>query len=370
MLPIEENEELFYRIALTFVEGIGSKTSRQLLDHFGNAKDIFRASVKELKNTEGVGEVRARNFKSADILVNAEKELGFILKNDIDVLLYNKNYPARLGACTDAPTVLYYKGNADLSANKTIAIVGTRKNTDYGCRITEDLIDGLKQLENVLVFSGLALGIDAIAHKKCMQAGVPTIGVLGHGLDRIYPATNKALARQMVANGGILTEFASGTLPEKSNFPMRNRVVAGLSDITVVIESSITGGALITARMASGYNREVAAFPGRTTDARSAGCNELIRTNIAAMVTKAQDVIELMNWDQKNKSKPVQRQLFIELTSEEQKVYSTLQLKEQIHTDELQYATGLPNSQLAATLLSLEMQGLIKTLPGKNYRLS
>jgi DNA processing protein len=369
MLPNHENEELFYRIALTFVDGIGSKTARQLLEHFGNATDIFRASLKELKHTEGVGEIKARNFKLPEILSHAEKELGFIQKNGVKTLLINKNYPTRLSTCSDAPTILYYKGEAELDKKRVVAIVGTRKNTDYGCRICEELVEGLRDLEDIIVISGLALGIDAIAHKKCIQAGIPTVGVLGHGLDRIYPATHNALARQMVANGGILTEFASGTLPEKSNFPMRNRVVAGLSDVTVVVESSSTGGALITARMASGYNREVAAYPGRITDARSAGCNELIRTNVAAMITKARELVELMNWDATSRKKPVQRQLFINLSPEEEKIYQILQAKEQLHTDELQFETGLPVSMLAATLLQMEMQGLIKTLPGKNYRL-
>ena len=224
-------------------------------------------------------------------------------------------------------------------------------------------------MENLIIVSGLALGIDAIAHKKSVAVGIPTVGVLGHGLDRIYPYNHKELSAQMIENGGVLAEFPSGTLPDRNNFPMRNRIVAGMSDVTVVVESHIAGGALITAHLASGYNREVAAFPGRVNDSRSAGCNELIRTNLAAMITKAEDLSELMNWNKEGKPKAVQKQLFLNLTADEQKIIDLLQNRDSVHSDELYHHTGLTSSQLAATLLQLEMQGLIKTLPGKNYRL-
>ena len=369
-MPREDNEELFYQIALTMVPGIGAKTGKGLLDHFGSSIDVFKAPLKELKNVEGIGEIRAKGFRDATVLQRAEKELAFVEKNNIATYLINRNYPKRLFNCADAPLILYYKGTAALDANRIVAIVGTRKNTDYGQKLCEELVDGLLRVENLLVISGLALGIDAIAHKKCVAAGIPNIGVLGHGMDRIYPANHNALARQMVANGGILTEFPSGTMPDRSNFPMRNRIVAGLSDVTVVVESNIAGGALITGRMASGYNREVAAFPGRVTDTRSAGCNELIRTNVAAMITRADDLIEMMNWNDKAKRKPVQKQLFINFTPDEQKIVDLLQSKDMVHSDEFFHHTGLENSLLAATLLQLEMQGLIKTLPGKYYRMN
>lgn len=370
MLPKEEHEELYHTIALTLVPGIGAKTGRVLLEHFGNATDIFKAPLKQLTHVEGIGEVRAKGFRDAATMVKAEQELNFVLKNNIEVITINKNYPKRLLNCADAPLLLFFKGNANLNASRIVAIVGTRKNTDYGLQLTEELVDGLRDIENLLIVSGLALGIDAIAHKKCVQAAMPNVGVLGHGLDRIYPASNRGLARQLVENGGVLTEFPSGTLPDRSNFPMRNRIVAGMSDVTVVVESNIAGGALITARMASGYNREVAAFPGRVNDSRSAGCNDIIRTNTAAMITKAEDLIDMMNWSDKAKRKPVQRQLFLNLSPDEEKVISLLQSKDLVHSDEFYHHTGLANSMLAATLLNLEMQGLIKSLPGKNYRMS
>ncbi|PQJ13068.1 DNA-protecting protein DprA [Flavipsychrobacter stenotrophus] len=370
MLPKEEHEELYYQLALTMVPGIGAKMGRALLDHFGSAKDIFKCPLKDLKNAEGIGEVKARAVREADVQRQAEKELAFVLKNNVQVLLLNKNAPKRLSNCSDAPLLLFYKGNANLDAERVVAIVGTRKNTDYGQQLTEELIDELRAVDNLLVVSGLALGIDAIAHKKSVAAGIANVGVLGHGLDRVYPYSHQALARQMVEHGGVLTEFPSGTLPDRGNFPMRNRIVGGMSDVTVVVESSVSGGALITAKMAASYNREVMAYPGRVNDSRSAGCNDLIRCNMAHMITKADDLLQLMNWTDKKKKKPVQKQLFINFTPEEQQIVDLLQTKDTVHSDELFHHTGLPSSMLAATLLGLEMQGLIKTLPGKNYRMA
>ncbi len=369
MLPKEEHEELYYQLALTMVPGIGAKTGRLLLEHFGSAAEIFRLPLKQLKNVDGIGEVRAKGFRDDEVMRRAEKELTFLIKNNVQSLYHNNNYPQRLTYCSDAPLLLFYKGNANLNTERIVAIVGTRKNTDYGQQLTEELIEGLCQVDNLLVVSGLALGIDAIAHKKSVAAGIANVGVLGHGLDRIYPFTHQALAKQMVDNGGVLTEFPSGTLPDRSNFPMRNRIVAGMSDVTVVVESNISGGALITAKMAASYNRDVTAYPGRVNDSRSAGCNELIRTNMAAMITKPDDLLQMMGWSDKKK-KAVQKQLFINFTPDEQKIIDLLQSKDTVHSDELFHHTGLPNSLLAATLLQLEMQGLIKTLPGKHYRMS
>ncbi len=367
--PLEKNEELFYRLALSFVTGIGGRTGRSLIERFGSATNVFRVPLKELKNAEGIGEVKAKAFKNEDVFRKAEKEMNFVLHNEVQVLCLAQNYPIRLSGCSDAPLLLFYKGNADLESAKIVAVVGTRKNTDYGHKLCEELIDGLRSLEGLLIVSGLALGIDAIAHKRCVQLGLPTVGVLGHGLDTVYPFTHKTLAAQMQENGGLLTEFCSETPPDRNNFPMRNRIVAGMSDVTVVVESNSSGGALITATLAAGYHRDVAAFPGRVTDSRSAGCNELIRTNMAAMITKAHDLVELMNWDMGKKKRAVQTQLFLNLTADEQKIIDLLQTRDTVHADELFHHSGLANSMLAATLLQLEMQGLIKSLPGKFYRI-
>ncbi|MCD6013142.1 MAG: dprA [Flavipsychrobacter sp.] len=363
-----QHEEMFYQLALSYVPSIGTKTGRLLLEQYENATTIFKAPLKELKKS-GISEIKAKGFKDAEVLKKAEDELNFVLKKDIQLIYPGNHYPERLANCADAPLLLYYKGNADLNAAKVVAIVGTRKNTDYGHQLCEELVEGLQPLENILIVSGMALGIDGVAHKKCVQLGMPTVGVLGHGLDRIYPHSHKELGNEMVENGGLLTEFPSGTLPDRNNFPMRNRVVAGMSDVTVVVESSISGGALITAHMASGYNREVAAYPGRVNDSRSAGCNELIRTNVAALISKPQDLIEMMNWDSERKPKAVQKQLFINFSPEEQQVVDLLQTRDSVHADELYHHTGLGSSILAATLLQLEMQNIIKALPGKYYRM-
>jgi DNA processing protein len=372
MLP-EHNSDLLYRLALTFIKDIGPKRAKALLAQFEHITDIFKAPLKKLCTIEGIGEAVARVMRD-DIpaaLEKAETELKFITKHEIQTLwIEDDNYPARLKQCIDAPVLLFYKGSANLDASKTVAVIGTRKYTDYGQRICEELIEGLKQQEDLIIISGLAHGIDTIAHKHAVKQGIPTIGVMGHGLDRIYPPTNKALSKEMVQNGGLLSEYPSGIDPDRENFPMRNRIVAGISDVTVVVESDISGGALITARIAGSYNRDVAAFPGRVYDTKSSGCNELIRTNSAAMITCADDLLELMGWQTDRKPKSVQKQLFINLSAEEQAIIDVLQSKDMVHADELFHTANLPNSQLAATLLGLEMQGLIKALPGKYYRIN
>lgn len=365
----ENNDDLLYKIALTQVKDIGAKKARALLTYFGSIENIFNASAKELKQVPGLG-AKVRQIRDEEALEKAAKEVNYIKKNNIIPLwIQDEAYPNRLKQCLDAPVILYYKGNGNLNAGKMVAVIGTRLNTDYGDRICEELIKGLSGMEDIVIVSGLAYGIDAIAHRYALKNGLPTIGVVGHGMDRIYPSSNKQLANDMLQQGGMLTEFVSGTIADRQNFPMRNRIVAGITDVTVVVESDIDGGGLITARIAASYNREVAAYPGRVTDSKSSGCNELIRTNTAAMITCAEDLIELMNW-KSNKPKAVQKQLFIELTEDERKVVDILQQKESAHADELYHATGTTASQLAATLLQLEMQGIIKALPGKQYRMN
>ncbi|OSZ78429.1 DNA protecting protein DprA [Chitinophagaceae bacterium IBVUCB1] len=366
-----ENEWI-YRLALTFVKQVGPKTGRALLEQYGTASAVFHAPAKQLKLIDGMGDARAKAFKDVEVLKRAENELTYMADNGIaPIWLYDDNYPERLKACIDSPLLLYAKGNTQFDAQKVVAIVGTRRLTEYGVKLTEDLVHGLADVDGVLIASGLADGIDTIAHRQCVKLNIPTVGVLGHGHDTMYPAGNKTLAKEMCEKGGaVWTEYPSGTIPTKENFPMRNRIVAGMSDVTVVVESDIKGGALITARLASSYNREVAAFPGRVNDKRSTGCNELIRTNVAAMITSADDLIELMNWGKPQATKPVQKKLLLALTVEEQTLIEVLQTKDMLHADELLHQSGLNNSQLAATLLSLEMQGLIKALPGKMYRVN
>jgi DNA processing protein len=370
MLPIQDQSEEFFQIALTFVPEVGPKTARALLSRYPSARDIFNAKPKELVSVEGMGEARAKRFKDKEIFKLAEKEVEFCTRNDIQPLfMTSQKYPKRFIDCDDAPVLLYYKGSADLNAAQVVAIIGTRKHTDYGQRATEDLVEGLQGLEDVIVISGLALGIDTIAHKSALKSNIPTVGVVGHGLDMIYPSSNKTLANDMLSNGGLLSEFPSETPLDRGNFPVRNRVVAGMSDITVLVESDIKGGGMITAYVAHSYNREVAAFPGRVYDSKSGGPNHLIKKNVAAMITSADDLLELMNWGRHEGQKAVQKQLFFELSPEESKVVDLLKERDAVHSDELLHQTGFKSPQLAATLLQLEMQGVIKTLPGKYYRM-
>jgi DNA processing protein len=358
-------------LALSFVPGIGCKTGRTLLQHYKQAEAVFKAPLKEIKAIGGLSEEDCKKIRDKQYFKKAEEELAYTDRNQISILPFNHElYPQRLNNCNDAPLLLFYKGAANLNVKKTVAIVGTRKHTDYGMKLCEELIDGLVVYDDLLVVSGLAWGIDAIAHKLCVAGGLPTVGVLGHGMDRMYPPENKALSEAMHEKGGVLTEFVSGTIPDRFNFPMRNRIVAGMADVTIVVESDISGGAMITAYLASGYNKEVAAFPGRIHDSRSSGCNELIRKNIASLIGKPDDLLELMNWKGSKKAKAVQQQLFLHLNPDEQLIVDLLSKKELIHSDELLHTSGLSNSALAATLLQLEMQGLVKTMPGKNYKLS
>jgi DNA processing protein len=370
MLPITE-QEIISQLALTFIEGIGPKIARVLLSHFGDVASILRAPAKELKQVGGMGETRARACKDPAVIARAEEELRFIQKHSLQALFFtDKDYPPRLRHCEDAPMMLFYQGNASLNPKKMVAIIGTRKNTDYGLRATEDLVEGLQNQEDIVIVSGLAMGIDAIAHRKAVQLGIPTIGVVAHGLDRIYPPGNKSLAKDMVANGGVLTEFPSGTIPDRQNFPVRNRLVAGLCDITVLVESDEKGGGMITAYLAASYNREVAAYPGRVFDAKSGGPNKLIRKNIASLITGPQDLADLMGWAGARPSKKHQQELFHQLSPEEQQVANALQGKDGVHADDLMLQTGLTTAKVGALLLQMEMMGIVRALPGKMFRLN
>lgn len=265
--------------------------------------------------------------------------------------------------------MLYYKGNADLNAARVIAIIGTRTNTEYGKQVTEKLVKEL-ETENVLLVSGLAFGVDGIAHKAALKNNLSTVGVLAHGLDSIYPTQHASLAKEIIKQGGLLTEFTSTTKPDKHNFPTRNRVVAGMSDATIVIETGIKGGSMITAELANGYNRDVFAFPGKTTDIKSAGCNYLIKNNKAMLLTDAQQLIQIMGWEEKKK-KPLkqQRELFIRLTDDEKIIVDILKEKETVAIDELNLKSNLSSTAVAAAALSLELQNVIASMPGKMYKL-
>ena len=365
------NNDLLYQIALTRVPNIGDIHAKSLINIYGDAETIFKAPKKELEKIEGIGTIRAACIKKFTEFNSCETEIDFIQQYKIHPLFINDDdYPKRLLNCYDSPVLLYHRGNTNLNADKIVSIVGTRNHTDYGRQVCETLIEELKE-EIILVVSGLAFGIDTIAHKTALKNELPTVAVLAHGLDRIYPHQNKSLARQMTEQGGLLTDFTSGTKPDKQNFPKRNRIVAGICDALIVIESGRKGGSLITAELANSYNKDVFAIPGRTTDSKSEGCHYLIQSNKASLVTSAAELMLLMNWKQQSKKVPVlQKQLFVELSADERILVNILQGSSSCHIDELFVKAGISSSSVAAALLNLEMQGIISALPGKMYRVT
>ena len=364
-------KELLYQIALTLVPNIGDVNSKVLVNHFGSAQAIFHTAKKDLEALDGIGAIRAESIKKFRDFNRAEKEIEFIKKYKITPLfLTDPNYPQRLLNCYDSPPLLYYKGDADLNSSRIVAIVGTRNNDEYGKMICEKLIEEMIN-EEVIIVSGLAFGIDSIAHKASLKNNIKTIGVLAHGLDRIYPSQNTSLAKQMISCGGLLTEFKSDTNPDRQNFPGRNRIVAGISDAIIVMESGIRGGSLITAELGNGYNKDVFAFPGRADDTKSEGCNYLIKNNKAGLITSANDFLENMGWKTLKKPLPKkQKELFIELTKEEKIIVDILQSQEQVQIDELYFKSKLSSSAVAQALLMLEMQGVVSSLPGKIYKMN
>jgi DNA processing protein len=361
--------DLLYQIALTLVPNIGCVQAKILIENFGNAENIFKAKKKDLSAVENIGLVKATSIKSFNDFKLAEEEIKFIEKYKIKPLfLTDKSYPQRLLNCYDSPMFLYYRGTANLNASKIISIIGTRSNTDYGKQVTEKLINDLKDL-NVLIVSGLAFGIDAIAHKSALQNELETVAVLAHGLQTIYPNQHKALAKEIVQYGGLLTELKNGEKPDKHNFPKRNRIVAGMADATVVIETAIKGGSMITAELANNYNRDVFAVPGKTTDAKSAGCNYLIQNNKAILFTDANELIANLGWQPKKINKKQQKELFIELSDDEKIIINILKEKENTHIDEINIRSNLSSSSVAAAILNLELQNIIAGLPGKMYKI-
>ncbi len=364
------NSELLYQLALTLIPNIGDVQAKLLIQHFGNASEVFKARQSSLEKIEGIGSFKAKNIKDFNDFSIAEKEILFIDKYKIKTLfLTDEDYPQRLLNCYDAPPLLFYKGVADLNASKVLAIVGTRTNTEYGKSFTEKLVKDLSQ-HNITIISGLAYGVDAFAHKAAIKNHLPTVGVVGHGLDKIYPSDHASLAKDMLKeDGGILSEFFSGTKPDKHNFPLRNRIVAGISDATVVIETNIKGGSMITAKLADAYNRDVFAVPGRTIDAKSEGCNYLIKHNKAILLTDASGLLDVMGWADKKLKPKKQRELFIEMTEDEKVIVQLLQQKEATHIDELNLCCSLSSSAVASALLSLELQNVVGCLPGKLYKL-
>ena len=366
-------DEQIYTLALTRIPGLGLMGAYNLMRTLGSASAIFqqRKNLKEL-----IPEVSDKLIKALDCpeaFQRAEEELIFAEKNQIQCLTLNDAaYPSRLRECEDAPLALFYRGNTSLNALRIVSMVGTRHATPYGEEICHSFVRDLADLcPDVLIVSGLAYGIDIQAHKAALQHGFPTIGVLAHGLDRIYPAVHRKTAVSMMDQGGLLTEFMSGTNPDRQNFVKRNRIVAGMSDATIVIESAAKGGALITAELAESYHRDCFAFPGRTTDIYSKGCNELIRNNRASLILSAEDFVQAMGWNTSSNQVPqtVQRELFPDLNEEEKRIVCLLQQhSEGIQINLLVVEANIPIHQMSALLFELEMKGVVRALAGGVYK--
>lgn len=367
-------DERVCSIALTLCPGIGHIGAKRLVEAVGSAVEVFRLRKELPERYPGIlhaSVVTALDHPSA--FFQAEKELEWAEKNRVDCLtLTDERYPSRLLECEDAPTVLFLKGNVDLNRRHIVSMVGTRQATGYGKQFCDTFVHELAALcPDVIVVSGLAYGIDIHSHRAALANHLPTIGVLAHGLDRIYPYVHRKTAVDMLAEGGLLTEFLTGTSPDRYNFVSRNRIVAGMSDATIVVESGVKGGSLITADLALGYNRESFAVPGRIGDTCSAGCNELIRKNKAALIQSAADLVEAMDWQERaggKRREPVQGNLFAELSEEEETVVRILMHEGDTHINLLSVHSNIPVYRLSAILFELEMKGVVRPLVGGMYR--
>lgn len=361
-------EKRICEIALSLLSGIGPVKAKTLVSHVGSVEGIFKEKEKSLGLIQGIGTSIVKSLNRKECLERAEKELVFIEKYKLGFYYYqDENYPAKLKFCEDGPIVLFTKGNVNFS-KKNVAIVGTRKATNYGKSVTRELIAQLAD-QDIQIVSGLAYGIDIEAHKAALANDVPTLAVLGHGLDLIYPAAHKSTAKLMLENGGLVTEFLSNSAGDTSNFVKRNRIVAGLCDATVVIESALSGGSLITANLANDYNRDVFAFPGNVDQEYSKGCNSLIQHDKAHLITNAADLIKIMGWRQSEKPEPVQTQLFAELNDEEDKIVGVLRERGEVDIDNLSFASQMTAGILSMHLFNLELKGLVRVAPGKKYSL-
>lgn len=368
------NDEHICCIALTLCPGIGHIGAKRLIDGMGSATEVFhqRRILPELLPGVNPAVVAALDCPAA--FLRAEREMEFVEKNGLSCLsFHDEAYPSRLRECEDAPLVLFFKGNTDLNRLRVINMVGTRRATDYGKQFCTDFLHDLAAFcPDVLVVSGLAYGIDIHAHRAALANNLSTVAVLAHGLDRIYPFVHRKTAIDMLSNGGLLTEFFTETNPDKHNFVSRNRIVAGMSDATVVVESAVKGGSLITAELAESYHRDCFAVPGRVTDAASMGCNRLIRDNKAVLIQNVEDFLQTMGWmkpEQAFKSESIQRNLFPELTGEEENIVRILSCRGDLHINTLVVETNIPVNRMSTLLFELEMKGVVKALVGGVYRL-
>lgn len=354
------------QIALTLIPKLGKKRIRTILNEIDTVSTFFDLSTRELSNLPGISKKLAKEMDRDAALKQAEPYANYIEKGAFQCHFYtDSTFPKKLNQCEDAPLLLFSYGNMDLNLQKSVSIVGTRNATSYGKELCAELVSELSK-QHVLVVSGLAYGIDVHVHQLCVQHNIQTVGVLAHGLDRLYPSIHRKIAKQMLDNGGLLTEFLPGTNPDRENFPMRNRIVAGMTDATIVVESGTKGGSLITAELANDYQREVFAYPGDVHREYSKGCLRLIQENKAHLISNASDFLRFMNWTENRSS---QLDLFAHLNDQEKSIITCFKEKMEVHFDQIIQQTRFSFSELNGLLLNLEFGGIIKTLPGKMYRI-
>lgn len=363
------SEQLHFQIALTMAPKVGAKTAKTLVSYCGGAEGVFRAGRRELLRIPGIGPAVLEGLQTPGLLQEAEAEVEWMQRYGVAGLFYtDAQYPFRLKQNEDCPALLYVKASSLelLNANRMLAVIGTRSPTDYGRSVCDEFVEGMMAY-GVVVVSGLAFGIDAAAHRKASSLGMPNLGVLGHGLDTIYPRENEQIARKMLENGGLISEYPHHIGPLRNHFPMRNRIIAGMADAILVVESALSGGSVITAELGNQYDRDVFAIPGRVKDYKSGGCNQLIREHKANMVGTAADLAEHMNWTIGGAKRAVQTRLFEELGPEERAILERIRNQPEIDIDALFQDTTMSPGRMASILLHLEFQGLVRTLPGKRY---
>ncbi len=361
------SEDLLYTLALQHIPNLGDTTAKKLIRHFGKAENIFREKKSHLLKIDGIGQLRIKELYDSKHLQAAEDELKFIEKNHISTHYFQENdYPEKLKHCIDSPLLLFSRGNIDLKNKKIISIVGTRQVTVHGTQFCEKLIEDLAVVEPVII-SGFAYGVDITAQKAAVKNGLQTIGCLAHGLNQVYPKVHKKYVTQIEENGGFFTDFWSTDTFDRNNFLKRNRIIAGLSEATVVIESAEKGGALVTADIAASYDREVFAVPGRPGDKYSIGCNNLIKSQKSHLLTSAADLLYILNWDIEDRPAAVQKQLFFELEDDEQKLYDYMKERGKTELDILALNCHFPTFKTASLLLNMELKGAIRPLPGKAF---
>ena len=364
-------DELFHTLALQRVPNLGDASAKKLLQVVGSAEGVFKEKKTTLLKVDGIGRQKLKDLNTSNAIVDAEREMEYIDSNQISCSFFkDDNYPERLKHCLDGPLLLFCRGDINLMSKRIISVVGARNITTYGRDFCVKLINELAPT-NPTIVSGFAYGADITAHKAAIENGLQTIGCLAHGLNQMYPKTHKKYVSQVEENGGFITDFWSSDKIERTNFLKRNRIIAGMSEATIVIESAEKGGSLVTADIANSYDREVFAAPGRTTDSQSKGCNNLIKTQQARLLTSAADIVYMLGWKLEDfKAKPQQKQLFIELSAEEQVIFDYLKENDKQVLDLIALHCKVPTFKASSLLLSMELKGVVRPLPGKLFQIT